>query len=111
MWRYVSTVARRSPLLTVFAIYFLCDVAAAQTLPAPWEATNIGNPVSSGYATYGLTSDTFTIDGVGAQISSTTDQFYFLFQEIAGDAELFARIDTILAASSAARVGVMMRAS
>jgi regulation of enolase protein 1 (concanavalin A-like superfamily) len=92
-------------LMTVATV----TTAAAQTLPAPWRAADIGSPTLSGSTT--SSSSGFTIDAAGADIWGTSDQFHFLYQQVSGDVEVIARVDSVTAAHVWSKAGVMIRAS
>ena len=76
-------------------------------LPAPWLATDIGSPAVGGSATY--TSGTFTINGAGADIWGTANQFHFAYRSLTGDGEIVARVASLQNTHAWAKAGVMMR--
>lgn len=83
--------------------------AAAQVLPSPWVSTDIGNPPAAGSATEN--AGTFTIQASGADIWGTSDQFHFLYQQVTGDVDVIARIDSVVNVDSWSKAGVMIRSS
>ncbi|MFL5638320.1 MAG: Ig-like domain-containing protein, partial [Gemmatimonadaceae bacterium] len=81
----------------------------AWTLPSPWSAQDIGNPAVAGSATFD--QGTFTVTAGGADIWGQSDQFTFVYQQVTGDVEVIARVDSISAASAWSKTGVMIRSS
>ena len=105
---YVSAAALRAPLV---AALFVCAAAlpALAQVPAPWSARDIGAPQLSGSASY--SSGVFTIDAAGVDIWGSSDQFHFVYQAIAGDVEISAKVNSLERVYSWTNAGVMIRAS
>ncbi len=80
---------------------------AAAALPSPWLATDIGSPAVGGSATYA--SGTFTLNGAGADIWGTADQFHFAYRMLTGDGEIIAQVASLQNTNGWAKAGVMMR--
>ncbi len=108
MKKVFSPVVLRTLAATLMTVAVVGQ-AAAQTLPAPWRAADVGSPALSGSTTAG--SSGFTIDAAGADIWGTSDQFHFLYQQVSGDVEVIARVDSVTAAHVWSKAGVMIRAS
>src|SRR3954467_8109132 len=81
----------------------------AWSLPTPWSAQDIGNPTVAGSATFD--QGTFTINAGGADIWGQSDQFTFVYQQVTGDVDVVARVDSISAAHAWSKSGVMIRSS
>ena len=81
----------------------------ATGLPSPWLATDIGSPAVGGSTTYA--SGTFTINGAGADIWGTADQFHFAYQPVNGDGEIVTRVASLQNTHTWAKAGVMIRES
>src|SRR3954469_11370469 len=81
----------------------------AWSLPTPWSAQDIGNPTVAGSATFD--QGTFTINAGGADIWGQSDQFTFVYQQVSGDVDVTARVDSISAAHAWSKSGVMIRSS
>src|SRR5262245_17212438 len=81
----------------------------AWSLPSPWNAQDIGNPAMAGNASFD--QGTFTITAAGADIWGQSDQFTFIYQQVAGDVDVVARVDSVSAASAWSKSGVMIRSS
>lgn len=74
-----------------------------------WISQDIGNPAIAGSAT--ATASGFTITAAGSDIWGTSDQFHFVYQQISGDVDVRAHVDSITYSSSWAKAGVMIRGS
>src|SRR3954467_6295989 len=81
----------------------------AWSLPTPWSAQDIGNPTVAGSATFD--QGTFTINAGGTDIWGQSDQFTFVYQQVTGDVEVIARVDSVSAAHAWSKSGVMIRSS
>ena len=93
----VSTLAAPAPDATAAA------VTAAATLPSPWLTRDIGSPSLAGDASYA--SGTFTLKGTGSDIGSTSDQFRFVYQPLAGDGQIVARVTSMTNTHAWAKAG------
>jgi len=85
--------------------------AAADPVPAPWAARDIGSPQVAGASSFDPANSSFAITAAGADIWGTADQFRFVYQQVSGDVELVARVDSILHADPWSKAGVMIRSS
>ncbi|HEV7298297.1 MAG TPA: discoidin domain-containing protein [Tepidisphaeraceae bacterium] len=81
------------------------------TLPSGWTSTNVGNAAPNGSATFNASTQVYTVNGGGADIWGTSDQFQFASQLLAGDGALSARVTGQTNTDGWAKAGVMMRAS
>ena len=79
------------------------------TSQTDWTDQDIGNPAISGNAT--PTPSGFTIIAGGSDISGRSDQFNFEYQQVNGDVDVRARVDSLAYVSSWSKAGVMIRAS
>src|SRR4051812_23516650 len=110
-------IRRGSWTLRVLAIWcLLCGInsrsALAQTtwsLSAPWSAQDIGGPPIAGDSSFD--QGTFTIDASGADIWGQSDQFHFVYQQVSGDVDVIARVDSVSATDAWAKAGLMIRSS
>jgi regulation of enolase protein 1 (concanavalin A-like superfamily) len=97
-------------LLTAAVFLCVAPVAAfAQTLPAPWVAVDVGAPTLSGAAA--TNGSGFRIDAAGTDIWGSSDQFHFLYQQVSGDVEVIARVDSLVQTDPWAKAAVMIRGS
>src|SRR5689334_23313767 len=86
------------------------DNLIAQTaLPSPWLAADVGAPAPSGTSSFD--GQTMSVTVGGARIGGTSDQFRFVYQQIAGNVEVTARVDSVFYASALSSAGVMIRSS
>jgi regulation of enolase protein 1 (concanavalin A-like superfamily) len=90
-------------------IFAGCHLVSAQSLPAPWVSADVGAPTLAGSATH--TGGVFTIDAAGVDIWGTSDQFHYVYQQISGDVDVIARVQSITAQHAWSKAGVMIRAS
>ncbi len=78
------------------------DGSNTETLPSPWQFTDIGDPVP-GNADF--ENDVFTIQGTSGEIFNTADKFHFIYQPFSGDIEFVAKIP----AEVRGKYGLMIR--
>ncbi len=75
--------------------------------PTGWTCADIGNPALAGGQS--LSGSTWTVQGSG-DIYGSSDQFHFVWQSVAGDGGVTARVITqTTTASPYAKAGVMLR--
>jgi hypothetical protein len=77
--------------------------------PSGWNCADIGSPTLAGRQS--LTNGMWTIQGGGADIWGTTDQFHFVWQTLAGDGGISARVVSQTNSNAWAKAGVMLRQS
>jgi VCBS repeat-containing protein len=82
---------------------------SATVLLTPWVTQDIGAVGVAGSTVY--SSGTFTVDASGADISSTADEFRFVYEELPADGEIVARVASVENTNSQAKAGVMIRDS
>jgi glucose/arabinose dehydrogenase len=87
---------------TYTAIY-----AVSNTLPSPWQTTNIGSTGAAGSA--GFNNGTFTVSGSGSDIWGTADAFRYVYQSLSGNIDIRARVTGISNTNAWAKAGVMIR--
>jgi len=73
------------------------------------NSADIFNATPAGEAA--IDGSSFTVKGGGVGISSSYDQFHYVYQPLAGNGELIARITSMEAANSRAVAGIMIRDS
>ncbi|MBV9615184.1 MAG: PQQ-dependent sugar dehydrogenase, partial [Ktedonobacteraceae bacterium] len=81
------------------------------TLPAPWQSTDVGSPLMAGTADYAPGSQTFYVDGAGADVYGANDQFHYVYQPLNGDGTIVARLRYQTNSSPWAKAGVMIKES
>jgi len=77
--------------------------------PSSWSCADIGNVGLAG-SQY-LTGSTWSLQGAGADISSTVDAFHYVWQALPSDGAVSAEVTSQQATNSYAKAGVMLRAS
>ncbi len=75
--------------------------------PTGWSCTDVGNPGMVGDQT--LSNGTWTLKGAGTGVAGYSDQHHFVFQGLAGDATLSARITVQQNTGANAQVGLIFR--
>ena len=74
------------------------------TLPAEWQAANIG-ATSGGGA--GESSGTFTVSGAGADIWGAADAFRYVYRMLTGDGTIVARVMSVQNVNAWTKAGVI----
>jgi hypothetical protein len=82
---------------------------SSRPLPLPWTDLDIGNPPIVGSASYA--SGVFTVTGGGNDIWGTFDQFHYVWQPLAGDGGIVARVTSQTVTDPWAKSGVMIKQS
>ncbi|NJM16397.1 MAG: hypothetical protein HC896_14390, partial [Bacteroidales bacterium] len=78
-------------------------------LPIGWTSQDIGAVAATG--TVCEQTGTFTIEGSGADIWGTADEFRYVYQSLNGDGQIIARVNSVENTNSWAKSGVMIRES
>lgn len=81
---------------------------AVFTTPS-YSGSNVNNSLPAGSVV--TAQNRFTINGGGADISATADQFYFYYQLVNGDFDLQVRVSSFESANIWAKAGLMARES
>jgi uncharacterized repeat protein (TIGR03806 family) len=82
---------------------------STNSLPAPWNHTDIGSVALSGDASF--SGDQFDVIASGNDVWNNADQFHFVYQPLTGDGEIKARIVSVYNSDGWAKAGVMFRES
>ena len=77
------------------------------TVPVPWVGVDVGSVGLAGGQCSG--GSTLALEGSGAALNSTADQFHFLYQTITDDGSLVAQLTGQSGSSSNAFAGIMIR--
>jgi len=85
------------------------DTVSMNACPSGWSCADIGNPALSGGQSLG--DGAWTVTGSGSDIWGASDQFHYVWQTIAGDGSVSARITSQTNTGSCAKAGIMYRAS
>ncbi|HEY7200804.1 MAG TPA: PQQ-binding-like beta-propeller repeat protein, partial [Candidatus Dormibacteraeota bacterium] len=104
---------------TVSATFAGVAIAALGAAPAPppspspcpsgWSCGDVGNPAVVG--DQALSGGSWTVKGAGGDIWDTIDQFHFVWQSVAADATVSARLTSQTPTDQWAKAGVMLRQS
>ena len=86
------------------------SVAIRFSLKSDFLTGPVGDTGAAGSAQFSEADGKYTVKGSGGDISGTADAFQFVWQPIAGDCELLARIASIPAEFPQAKIGLMIRA-
>jgi glucose/arabinose dehydrogenase len=78
-------------------------------LPSPWVDTDVGAPAIAGSASW--SNGVFTVNGAGADIYRTNDQFNYAYQPVSGSGTIIAQVTSQTNTSSNAKAGVMFKQS
>jgi hypothetical protein len=85
-------------------------VTAPGALPSPWADTDVGAPSPAGSASF--SGGVYTVNGSGADIFGTSDQFNYVYQPTTGGGTIIARVVSQSATgSSNSKAGVIWKAS
>jgi len=106
---YVMTVKAKDAAGNASSASTALNVTTTSTLPAPWLTTDVGAVGVTGSATY--SNGTFTVAGSGTDIWDDIDQFRFVYEVLAGDGEIKARLVSQTNTNAWAKAGVMIRES
>ena len=79
------------------------------SLPSPWQGQDVGSVGVAGSASY--SNGVFSVSGAGADIWGTADGFHFVYQSLAGDGQIVARVASVQNTHTYAKAGVMLRSS
>jgi hypothetical protein len=79
--------------------------------PDPWNCADIGPPDPAGSQSFDPNTGTWTIEGGGADITGTSDEFRYVSQTLTGDGSVTARVASQTDTNSGAKAGVMLRVS
>jgi len=92
---------------TSAAVSVTVNLAPASGLPAGQTAADVGSPAVTGQTTY--SSGTYTVSAGGRDIWEAADEFHFVYQAVAGNTEVIARVASIGNTDPWAKAGVMVR--
>ncbi len=103
-------VCRPYDVARLLVVITFCGCASVFAgVPSPWATRDVGAPALAGSAAFD--TGRFTVTGAGNDIWGTSDQFRFVYQRVAGDFQIIARIESLTQADVWSKAGVMIRAS
>ena len=80
--------------------------SGSSPLPSPWADADVGSPAVAGAASY--SNGVFTVDGSGADIWGSSDQFNYVSQPLTGDGSIVAQVTSQSDTDPWAKAGVMI---
>lgn len=83
------------------------NVALLAGLPSPWQNTDVGNTGAAGSA--GSVNGAFVVSGAGDEVGGSYDQFHYVYQPLAGDGQMIARIASIENGGPNTKAAVVIR--
>jgi len=107
---YPITVTGTALSATHTATVTLNVTTSSGGLPSPWLDTDVGAPSPTGSASYA--GGVYTVNGSGADIFGTSDQFNYVYQPTTGNGTIIARVTSQSnTGSSNSKAGVIWKAS
>jgi regulation of enolase protein 1 (concanavalin A-like superfamily) len=79
-------------------------------VPPPWLTQDVGATGLAGSASFASATSTWSMTGAGADIWGTADAFRYVYQPLAGDGEIVARVTAVQNVAAWVKAGVMIRA-
>jgi len=83
------------------------DFVYCTSAPAPWTSSDIGSVSKVGTICY--KDGNFEMDASGSGIDSKSDSFYYTYQEMTGDGEIIAKVNSLQNTNNNAKAAVMIR--
>jgi regulation of enolase protein 1 (concanavalin A-like superfamily) len=81
--------------------------AQVGVVTSPWASQDVGSVGATGIASD--SGGTFTIQGAGADIWNTADEFRYVYRQLSGDVAITARVASQQNTNASAKSGVMIR--
>lgn len=83
------------------------SATSTATLPSGWNQRDIGSVSAPGSGS--ISNSTLTVNGSGADIWGSADEFHFVYHALSGNGSITARVTSVKGPSSWTKAGVMMR--
>ncbi|MCM3782319.1 pectinesterase family protein [Neobacillus mesonae] len=74
----------------------------------PWQSADVGTPGIAGHTQLGESDTEVTVKSAG-DIDNKADHFHYAYQELSGNGEIVARVESITGTDDGAEAGVMIR--
>jgi hypothetical protein len=123
-WRTIpaGTIAASTPIASFkfvivsgeFNVHWLVFQTVTGTgagLPPGWKNQDIGSPGVPGSAAINTNTGAWAVNGGGADIWGTADQFHFAHRDFSGDGTMLARVTGVAATGQYPKAGIMFRQS
>jgi regulation of enolase protein 1 (concanavalin A-like superfamily) len=104
---YVGLAATSHNVAAATTAVFSQPAVVPLTAPASFQSTDIGAPSIKGSMSY--QQGTYTVKAGGADIAGASDQFHFVYQQVSGDVDVIARVQSLTNSNGWAKAGVMIR--
>ena len=91
----------------VLMVLGIAQGSAFAALPSGWSSKDIGAVKAAGKGT--TSGSTFLVDGSGADVWGSADEFQFTYRTLTGDGEIVAQVATVENVAAWTKAGVMMR--
>jgi phosphatidylserine/phosphatidylglycerophosphate/cardiolipin synthase-like enzyme/regulation of enolase protein 1 (concanavalin A-like superfamily) len=78
-------------------------------LPTGWSSSDIGTASPAGSAAFDTTTNTFTVQGAGADVWNSADAFRYAYTTLTGDGEIVAHVASVQNVNAWTKAGVMLR--
>ena len=101
------TISSAEGCQTTFTLTVVELPAGCDPLPGTWVNSDIGAVGATGSVCYD--NGTFEVAASGADIWGAVDEFHYVYQPLAGDGEIIARVVSLENTDPWAKAGVMMR--
>ncbi|MCH6259096.1 discoidin domain-containing protein [Puniceicoccaceae bacterium K14] len=101
--RYVMVQLRGTDVLSLAEVQVYGDPSGGLS------SQDIGSVAASG--SYSENGGNYAVNGSGADIWGTSDEFHYVYQSLDGDGEIVARVNSVQNTNSWAKAGVMIRES
>ncbi|QNK81544.1 PQQ-dependent sugar dehydrogenase [Nakamurella sp. PAMC28650] len=85
------------------------QVSAVAPVAGPWSDSDVGSPAVAGSSSFD--GSAYTVNGAGADIWGTIDQFHYVHQAMTGNGTMIARLTSLSDSSTNAKAGVMFKQS
>jgi hypothetical protein len=77
------------------------------SVPPPWVTGDIGLGSATGNSSY--VGGSFILNGAGRDIGGESDNFHYVYQQLAGDGQIIARVTSLQNTATDAKAGLMIR--
>jgi len=93
--------------IILFTFFISLEVLNSQELPVNWHQITIGqNPLAG---TGNWSNNTFTISGAGSDIWGNTEEYHFVYNNVADSIEIIAKIESVENTHNWAKAGIMIK--
>ena len=83
--------------------------SSGTTIPSGWANQDIGSPAVTGSSSY--SSGIYTVNGAGADVWGSNDQFQYTYKSLTGDGQIIARVTSQTNTNAWAKAGIEIKTS